>query len=150
MRVGGKDRSKKAPAFLKRETPNNRLRVKEMNLPLATSKILGSGIDVTTLPEGHMSCNNCSGYKFEAHMYLDNYRLECGCMSCGNSFRLLFPLDCPLPEISGRFSCFRHPHKGMIIIHNSGSLCIGCECCKSQIIFEIRTKQNILLPGDLN
>lgn len=141
---------KKAPAYLKQVIPNNRLRVKEMTLPLATSEVLGSGIDVTTLPEGHLSCSKCSGYKFEAWMHLDNYRLECGCIECGNSFRLLFPIDCPLPPLSGRYTCKKHPEKGMIIIHNVDKLCVGCELCKTEIIFDIKTKNNLIITEALH
>lgn len=137
--------------ILKKEIPNNRLRVKEMNLPLATGVLLGSGIDVTTLPEGHMSCTNCSGFRFEASLFLDNFRIELGCIGCGKAYRLLFPVDCPLPESKGRWTCFKHKDKAVIIIHNSGKLCIGCESCRSQVIFDVRPKdKNILLPGDIN
>lgn len=133
-------------AFLKRLIPNSRLRVKEVVLPLATTPLLGSGIDVMTLPEGHFSCVGCKGYRFECSMLLDNRRLEAGCMSCGSSYRFLFPIDCPLPEASGRFSCFSHRDKGMVIIHNVGKLCVGCECCKTQIVFDLDTKSNLIIP----
>lgn len=139
-----------SPALLKKEIPNNRLRVKEMLLPIATSSILGEGIDVTAIPDGHFSCSYCKGYKFETSIIGDFHRLEAGCMDCGHAYRFLFPIDCPLPPQQGRFSCFKHKTKGMIIISNSGKLCVGCEDCKTQIIFDIKTEKNIILPGELN
>lgn len=132
-------------AFLKRLIPNNRLRVKEVSLPLATSEVLGLGIDVMTLPEGHFACVGCKGYRFECSMILDSYRLEAGCMGCGKAYRFLFPFDCPLPSVSGRYSCFRHPDKGMVVIHNVGKLCVGCEKCRTQVIFDLKTKSNLVL-----
>ena len=139
-----------SPALLKKEIPNNRLRVKEVNLPLATSPLLGSGIDVTAMPEGHFACAYCKGYKFEVSIMGDFKRLEAGCMECGHAYRFLFPMDCPMPPNVGRFTCFKHKAKGMIVISNSGKLCVGCEVCKTQIVFDIKTKDNILLPGDIN
>jgi len=137
--------------ILKKEIPNNRLRVKEISVPLSTDTVLGQGIDVMKLPEGHFCCNKCHGYKFEISMLLDNFRLEAGCMNCNEAYRFLFPVDCPLPPVSGRYSCRKHPSKGMIIIHNVGKLCIGCESsCKTQIIFDLDTNSNIILPGDIN
>lgn len=141
---------KKAPALLKRELPNNRLRVKELSLPLATSSILGDGIDVTTLPEGHFCCVHCKEYKFECSIMGDFHRLEAGCMNCGHAYRFLFPLDCPLPPRKGRFQCFKHMNKGMIVIHNIDKICVGCELCKTQIVFDIRTKSNIISGGILH
>ena len=69
------------------------LRVKASELPLSSFGVLGAGIDVTALPEGHMSCPQCQGFKFECSVFLDAHRLECGCMKCGWSCRLLFPMD---------------------------------------------------------
>jgi hypothetical protein len=145
-----KDKPIGSPAFLKKEIPNNRMRVKEVNLPLSTSTILGDGIDVTALPEGHFSCVHCKNYKFEVSIYGDFHRLEAGCMHCSHAYRFLFPLDCPLPPNVGRFTCFKHKTKGMIIIHNVGKLCVGCESCKTQIIFDIKTKNNLILSGEIN
>lgn len=136
--------------LLKKEIPNNRLRVKEMMLPIATSNILGEGIDTTAMPEGHFACNYCKGYKFEVSIMGDYHRLETGCMTCGQAYRFLFPLDCPLPPNVGRFQCFKHMNKGMIIIANLGKLCVGCESCKTQIIFDIKTNNNLILSGELN
>lgn len=133
-------------SFLKRLIPNSRLRVKQVDLPLNTSRVLGSGIDVMTLPEGHFACATCGAYKFECSMLFDNYRLEAGCMNCGDAYRFLFPLDCPLPEMSGRFTCWRHRDKGMVIIHNMGKLSVGCEICNTEVIFDLDTKSNLIIP----
>lgn len=142
---------RKAPAYLRRELPNNRLRVKEMSLPLATSEILGVGIDTTTLPEGHLACGNCARYKFEAWLMLDNYRIELGCLTCGQGFRLVFPVDMILPAEKGRWTCFKHPKAGIIVIHCSGNLCLGCERCKNQVIFDVKPKgTNLIMPGEIN
>lgn len=148
----------RGPAYLKRETPNNRLRVKEVTLPAAFSNVLGEGLDVTALPEGHFSCIRCKGYLFECNIMGDFHRLEVGCMGCGHAYRFLFPLDCPLPPQQGRFMCYRrrdrlgrplnHQDKGMVIIHNSGKLCVGCEACATQIIFTTKTETNLITPGE--
>ena len=122
-----------------------RLRVKEVQLAQSESKILGTGIDVMTLPDGHLSCSKCSGYKFECWVYLDNHRIEMGCMGCGDSCRLLFPYDISLPGNGGRYSCKRHPKGAMIVIHNTDVLCIGCELCSSQMLIQLRTKSNLIL-----
>lgn len=127
-----------------------RLRVKEISLPIAHSNILGDGIDVTALPEGHFACNICHGYKFECSIMGDFHRLEVGCMECGKAYRFLFPLDCPLPPQQGRFTCFKHKNKGMIIIHNIDCLCVGCEFCKTQIVFKVKTNTNIIVPENVN
>lgn len=132
-------------SFLKKLFPTNRLRVKQFEMPLMTSKLLGSGIDVMTLPEGHMSCVQCQGYKFECWNYGDSHRIELGCMACGESYRLLFPLDIVLPEKQGRYSCLRHPSKGMIVIHNIDVLSVGCECCYTEMNIQLKTKSNIIL-----
>lgn len=121
-----------------------RMRVKEVNLPAAESPLLGVGIDVTTLPEGHLSCVKCHGYKFEAWIYGDNFRVEMGCIECNHSYRLLFPLTCQMPPQQGRFTCFNHPKKAMILIHNVDTVCIGCESCYSEIQFKV--KEGIIIP----
>lgn len=141
-------------AILKKLLPSNRMRVKEVNLPLATSEILGNGIDVTTLPEGHLSCPKCSHYKFECWVYLDNHRIEMGCLDCGWSCRLLFPMDISLPGRNGKYACTRrivkgkrvdHSRKGMILIHNTDVISIGCEACSNQMIIKLESKSNLIL-----
>lgn len=137
--------------FLKRDKDKMKgLRVKEVELPLATSEILGSGIDVTALPEGHFSCVRCKNHKFECSVILDSHRLEVGCIECNSSYRFLFPLDCPMPPTPGRFSCKKHPDKGMIIIHNTDVICVGCEKCYTQILFQIKTYNNLILAEEMH
>lgn len=140
-----------ANAYLKRDPEKQKgLRVRSKQIPLSTSDILGTGIDVMHLPEGHMACTICNGYKFECSIIGDFHRLEIGCMACGKAYRMLFPFDCPLPPQNGRFTCFKHPDKGMIIVHNVDVLCVGCESCKTEIVFELKTKSNLILPGDMH
>jgi hypothetical protein len=141
--------------ILKKE--HTRLRVHATELPLSASGILGAGIDVTTLPEGHLSCPQCQGFKFECWVFLDAHKIECGCMKCGWSCRLLIPMDVNIDQFgkSGRFTCMRrnnalahpfiHENKGMIIIHNSGTLSVGCEACKTEIDIKLKTKTNLVL-----
>lgn len=140
--------------ILKRE--HTRLRVKATELPLSQSGILGAGIDVMNLPEGHMSCPQCQGFKFECWVYLDNHRLELGCVKCGWSCRLLFPLDIDLMPFgkSGRYACTRwdkghkyyiHRDLGMILIHNVDTLSIGCEKCRTEVDIKLKTKSNLVL-----
>jgi hypothetical protein len=143
--------------ILKRE--HTRLRVKACELPLSMSGILGAGIDVMSLPEGHLSCPVCYGFKFECWVYLDNHRLELGCMKCGWSCRLLFPLDIDLMPFgkSGRYTCMRwdkethtipiHRNCGMIIIHNTDVLSIGCEKCRTEVDIKLKTKNNLVLAS---
>lgn len=122
-----------------------RMRVKEVKLPV-TQGVLGTGIDVMNLPEGHLSCGKCSGYRFEAWMFGSNYRVECGCMSCGESVRLLFPMDIIIPE--GRFTCSRHPEKGMVILHNVDVVSVGCEKCITQINFDLRKAKGMVIAHE--
>lgn len=134
--------------ILKKE--HTRLRVKEMTMPVNQSPILGLGIDVTAIPDGHLACVKCKGYKFECSIMGDFHRLECGCIGCGEAYRLLFPVDCPLPPQSGRFTCFKHKDKAMIVISNSGIICVGCESCKTEIRIRTRTESNIIIPEELH
>jgi hypothetical protein len=138
--------------FLKKDPAKQKgLRVKEISIPLTTDSILGSGIDVTSLPEGHFSCQICKGFKFDCDIMLDYHRLEVGCRECGKAYRFLFPIDLPLPAQKGRFTCKKHPDKGMIIIHNVGMFSCGCESCATQIVFDVRkTKNNLILPEDIH
>lgn len=126
---------------------HTRMRVKEIALPFISSPILGHGIDVTALPEGHLSCPMCKKHLFEASLYGDNHRIEMGCISCNWSCRLLFPLDVSLPEKQGRFTCKKHPTKGMVCIHNVDTISIGCESCKTEINIKVKTKSNLILAN---
>lgn len=122
--------------FLKKE--HTRLRLKQMEVPISTSPVLGAGIDVAKCPDGHLSCPICRGFKFECSVVLDSRRIEIGCMHCGWSDRLLLPFSVDLSQFSGgRFTCFKHQEKGMVIINNSGKLCVGCEACKTQVVINI-------------
>lgn len=123
-----------------------RLQVKEVSVPLSTSPLLGTGIDVMTLPEGHLSCPQCKGHLWECWVYLDNHRLEMGCQKCGYSCRLLFPLDVPLVfKNTGRFTCKRHPSNGMVLIHNIDTICVGCEKCFTEIRIKLKTENNLIV-----
>lgn len=149
-----------AITILKKE--HTRLRVNKVELPLATNPILGDGIDVTTLPEGHLTCNGCGCHLFECWVYLDNHRLEMGCMKCGQSYRLLFPMDVSLSRFGrqGRFTCKRskdkagnkvdHSNAGFILIHNTDTVSVGCEKCNTEVNIKIRTESNIITTGDVN
>ena len=124
--------------------------MKEVQLPLATSEVLGSGIDVMTLPEGHLCCVKCGKFSFECWVYLDNHRLEMGCMSCSASYRLLFPLDVDLSHFgkSGRYTCKRHPLRGFVVIHNVDVVSIGCESCITEVDIKLKTKSNLVTADD--
>lgn len=122
-----------------------------------------------TMPEGHLCCGKCSGYKFECWMYGDNRRIEMGCMECGESTRLYLPMDVKLDEYEGsdpsawkffnkdgsfgrtdavgegRFSCMKHPKKGMVLIHNVDVVSIGCESCFTEINICLRKAKGIVL-----
>lgn len=142
--------------ILKRE--KTKLRVKQSLLP-ASSTILGKGIDVMQMPEGHLSCGKCSGHLFECWMYGDNRRIEMGCMQCGESTRLYFPMDVKLDEFTrtgsaygrhdslgqGRFQCLKHPDKGMILIHNVDVISIGCEKCFTELNLCLRKAKGIVV-----
>lgn len=143
--------------ILQRQT--TRMRVKETSLPQNNSGVLlGRGIDVTNLPEGHLCCSKCHGYKFECWMFGDNRRIEMGCIECGESERLLFPLDVELAKATptqylgqynalgeGRFQCRRHPDKAMVLIHNVDVVSIGCECCFTEMNICLRKAKGIIL-----
>lgn len=131
--------------LLKKE--HTRLRVKEVTIPESHSKLLGSGIDVNTLPEGHLSCPHCKQSKFECWVYLDAHRLEMGCSNCGFSCRLLFPLDVSLMPFhsAGRFTCKRHPTEGMVLIKNMETICVGCAKCYTEIQIKLKSHTNLVL-----
>ena len=131
--------------FLKRE--KTRLRVKAAELPLSVNKILGTGIPVNNLPEGHLSCSMCQSPFFEAWVYLDKHRLEMGCCKCGHSYRLLFPLDAELKafENSGRWTCPQHPDKGMVLIHNTDVVSVGCQLCWRQVNIQLKKATGLVL-----
>lgn len=121
--------------------------VHAVELPQSKDKILGTGIDVMNLPEGHLCCAQCGNHRFECWVYLDAHRLECGCQKCGWSCRLLFPLDVSLGRFRqpGRFVCKRHPNKGFVIIHNTDTLSCGCELCNTEVNIKLRTESNLVL-----
>lgn len=113
------------------------------------SKLLGQGLDVMSLPEGHLSCSACSGYKFECWVILDSHRLEMGCCECGNATRLLFPLDVDLLAFgkAGRFTCKRHPKAGMILIHNVDVISCGCEKCNTEVDIKLKRASGLVMAS---
>lgn len=127
---------------------STRLRVREVTLPAASSPLLGTGIDVMALPEGHLSCIKCKGYKFEFWLYGDSHRVEMGCIECNATYRLLFPLDVDMPRKQGRFTCQKHPTKHFVVIHNIDILSIGCEACRTEINFQLKKKQGLIIADD--
>ena len=123
------------------------LRVKEFSEPLSEDKILGTGIDVMTMPDSHLCCSKCSKPFFEVWVYTSNHYIEVGCVSCGWSTRLLLPYDIDLSKRfgEGKFECFKHKDKGFVIIKNSDVLCVGCRYCKTEVQIKLDTKTNIIL-----
>lgn len=126
-----------------------RMRVKEFSAPLDEHVVLGQGIDVTKMPDSHLCCSKCSGFYFEAWLLLDARRIEMGCLKCGKMERILFPVDLKLERFgtNGRFTCKRHPTKGMVLIKNQETVCIGCECCVTEIQIKVRTLTNLVVPA---
>lgn len=124
-----------------------RMRVKELVLPASESPLLGVGIDAANLPEGHLSCTKCKGYKFECWLAGDSHRVELGCPECNSSYRLLFPLDVIMPERQGRFTCHKHPTRYMVCIHNADTVCIGCESCYTEIQFKLKKASGLIVPN---
>lgn len=131
--------------------------VREVELPVSEDKILGTGVDVTNLPEGFLACPQCKKWKFECWVYLDAHRVELGCLGCGHSMRLLFPLDIDLLRFggAGRFTCLRrknghllHDKLGMVVIHNSGTISFGCEACKTECNINVRKTESNLILAD--
>lgn len=127
-----------------------KLAVKQVALPIITSPILGTGIDATTLPEGHLGCATCGRHLFECWVYGDAHRIEMGCVECNSNYRLLFPLDVVMPPTQGRFTCKRHPDKAMVLIHNVDVVCVGCESCYTEIQFKLRKADGLILAEDLS
>ncbi len=128
--------------------PREKLQCKEVVLPLATNPLLGTGIDVMTLPEGHLCCSQCKGHMWECWVYLDKKRLVMGCFKCGHDCIMLFPFDVSLSPFrnQGRFTCKRHPDKGMVLIHNTDVVCVGCEKCFTEVRIVTKTQNNIVIP----
>jgi hypothetical protein len=127
------------PTILTRD--RTRMRVKEIPLPM-THSILGNLLDATNLPEGHLSCPKCKQFRFEASGFPGGCKVELGCTVCNERIYMSFPTNTKLP--TGRFSCWKHPKKAMMVIHNVETVCIGCESCRTQILIKV-DKQGILL-----
>lgn len=117
------------------------MRVKEV--PIASTGVIGTMLDAMKLPEGHMACGKCKGYKFEAFGYAGGHKVELGCIGCGERFYVAFPVDIDLPQ--GRYYCRRHESKAMILIHNVDVVSIGCECCRTEINICLRKAKGIVL-----
>lgn len=111
------------------------LRVKQQNLPLSASPILGDGVDVTKLPDGHLCCAQCGKFRMEAWVTMG--KVTCGCVSCGHATALLFPTTVVMPS-DGKFTCKKHPSAASIIISNHGIICIGCEKCKNEVRINVK------------
>ncbi len=137
-------------------TKQKGLRVKRVPMALSTS-VLGHDIDATKLPEGHLTCGKCGRFRFEASMQGDNFRIELGCVECGEAFRLLLPLGVEIGKpnpwgsnahvpTNGKFTCLKHPSKAMIVIHNVETVCIGCEACKTEIRIILPKEKGLVLP----
>lgn len=121
-----------------------KLQVRDIPLPMPDSPLLSTGIDVTTLPQGHLICWKCKRHLFECSVYGDNHRVEMGCIECNQNYRLLFPLTVTMPTAQGRFTCKKHPDKGMVLIHAASVVCIGCEKCNTEIRFLIQ--EGLIVP----
>jgi hypothetical protein len=122
-----------------------RLAVRAAVLPATSSPILGTGIDVMTLPEGHLCCVKCGKHLFECWISADTNRIEMGCLRCNESYRLLFPMDVIIPCKFSRFVCRKHPNKGMVLIHNVDIISVGCESCTSEMQIKLKTKSNLVI-----
>lgn len=141
--------------YLKRQ--KTKMRVKQVELPLSNNPALGRGIDVTTLPEGHLTCNKCNSLLFECWVSMKNHSVEMGCMKCGHSYKLLFPLDVSLTSFGkdGRFTCQRkrdahhnkvdHSNLGFIVIHNIDIISFGCEKCTTEVLINTKTKSDLVI-----
>lgn len=131
---------------------HTRLRVKEVILPASESPVLGVGVDVMHLPEGHLNCIKCKGHLWECWVYTDNHRLEMGCVGCGWSTRLLFPLDVSLSPFgaSGRWTCRKHPSLACVLIHNVDCINIGCERCFRDVTIKLRKAQGLIVDTEIN
>lgn len=128
-----------------------RMRLRKFSAPLSSNVVLGSGIDVTTMPDCHLCCSKCNNFYFEAWIFLDNRRIEMGCMGCGHMERLLFPIDLDLKRLGpeGRFICTTHPKRGMVFIKCQETVCIGCEKCYTEIQIKVRTKNNLVITDTI-
>jgi hypothetical protein len=83
---------------------------------------------------------------FEVWVGIDAHRLEIGCMHCGWSSRILLPMEADLLKFGqGRFSCFKHGSKGMIVIKNGDFVCFGCELCKTEVVFDLSSKSGLVI-----
>lgn len=134
--------------ILKRK--HDRLHVRAVNLPVTDDRILGSGIDVMNLPEGHLACAKCQSPFFECWVFLSLSRIEMGCIRCGYSNRLNFPYDISLSMFKkmGRFTCAKHPDKGIVLIHNVDVISLGCQCCWREMRIPLKTKSNLVFAND--
>jgi len=126
-----------------------KLQVRGVELPLSTSKVLGTGIDAKTLPEGHLVCVMCRGHLFEAWVMGDNHRLEMGCIKCNHTYRILFPLDVTFPK-NGRWTCPQHKTAGTVLIHNVDVVNIGCEKCFRDVSFKLKKADGLIIAEDMN
>lgn len=119
--------------------------VRKVPLPASQSPILGTSIDAMNLPEGHLVCE-CGGFLFEPWAYLDNNKVELGCMKCNQRYNLLFPLDVKLGfRNTGRFTCKRHKTAGFVVIHNIDTISIGCQHCITEINIQTKNAKGLTL-----
>ncbi len=130
--------------ILKKE--KTKLRVHAYEAPLTGNNVLGEGIDIMTMPDGHLSCAQCQSPWMECQTMLDNHRLEVGCVKCGWNTRILFPIDVDLFQLgNGIFRCKKHSNE-MVVIKNDDTVCIGCRYCKTEVQIKLRTESNLVLP----
>lgn len=105
------------------------------------------GVDVTTLPDGHLACPHCQSPYFEAWVEMTNHRITLGCCRCGHSEKLIFPTDVSLSIFvkDGKWTCFKHTKGENVIIRNGDVLCVGCRDCKSEARVNVKSETNLVL-----
>lgn len=130
--------------LLKKE--KTKMRVRAHEAPLTGDKILGEGIDIISMPDGHLACPMCASPYMECQVALDRHRLEVGCCRCGWSTRILFPYDIDLFVLGGNgiFRCKKHANE-MVVIKNDDTVCIGCRYCNTEARIKLRTKSNLIV-----
>lgn len=106
----------------------------------------GFGLDVLTMPDGHLGCSECHKPFFEIWVNPISHLVEVGCFSCGWSTKLILPMTALASAngLGGKFECSKHK-SGMVIIKNTDILCFGCRYCEHEVRLLVRNDNLIQL-----
>ena len=109
--------------------------------------LVGGNIDISHCPDGHLSCPKCQNPYFETWFEVGEHKILIGCVKCGWSSKMLFPVDVDLNLFgkNGKWSCLKHKQAENAIIKNGQCVCIGCRYCMSQAIITLKSETGLVV-----